>query len=470
MTYTGTLRHYQQEAVIFTTNRKSTLLGHDLGLGKSHISMAYCEQIKHQNPNVLILCPSAIIYQWQEEITKFTDSKCIVINGSKKQRQKQWQEDAYYYITNYEKLRTDIELFQKTWGVVILDECTKIKSPKAILTQKSYQLRAVKKLCLSGTPIHNTPNDLYSIVNFLYPNLLGSWWQFANRYIEFEQREMNGYRFNEVVGYRNLDELHRKISMFFIRKRKEDVLKELPPVIYETLTCEMNPNQADVYEQIFEEMIALHDEENILHLLTALKLLSNHPTLLKETKGEKIKKFSPLISDESSGKLKVLLEFIEENKDKKIVVFSEYVKMLHIIAQNLTIPYRMFNGQQSKEDNNKALHEFREKEEVRILLSSESGGYGVNLQNASIVVNYDLPYNPSDFMQRVGRLHRIGQLNPVVCINLITFSSIENKVLKILLSKQMMIDQIVEGSVNEVSFIKEIWRELKNERNNGIII
>ena len=94
----------------------------------------------------------------------------------------------------------------------------------------------------------------------------------------------------------------------------------------------------------------------------------------------------------------------------------------------------------------------------------------MNLQNASIVVNYDLPYNPSDFMQRVGRLHRIGQLNPVVCINLITFSSIENKVLKILLSKQMMIDQIVEGSVNEVSFIKEIWRELKNERNNGIII
>ena len=120
--FKGTLRNYQKEVLQFTIDKKAILNAMELGTGKTVVSLAYCEQVKPQNSNILILCPSAIIYQWQEEISKFTDSKSIVINGNKKQRQKLWKEESYYYITNYEKLRTDIELFKQQWGVVILDE------------------------------------------------------------------------------------------------------------------------------------------------------------------------------------------------------------------------------------------------------------------------------------------------------------------------------------------------------------
>ncbi len=462
--YLGKLREYQKQGLKYLISKKSVLVGWDLGLGKTHLSMAYCEGIKHQNhQQVLILCPSAIIYQWKEEIEKFTDSKCIVINGPKPKRVKQWRYDAYYYITNYEKLRYDPEIFMKKWGVVVVDECTKLKNPKAKLTLKAKELRAVKKIALSGTPIHNTPNDLYSIVNFLYPNLMGTWWQFANRYIVFEPRELgNGKIFNEITGFKNLDELHRKISMFFIRKKKEDVLTELPPVIYETLTCEMNKNQQNVYNIILSEILAKHDHENVLHLFTGLKLLSNHPTLLKETKGEKLIPFSSLVNDLSSNKLNMLIDFIEDNKSKQIVIFSQYTKILDIIAKNINVPFVQFRGNQTKEQNNTALHNFKENKEIICFLSSDAGAYGVNLQNASILVNYDLPYNPSVYNQRIGREHRIGQKETVVCINLVTQSSIETKVLKILSEKQNMIDKIIDGKTGEMSFINQIWRELKN--------
>ncbi len=463
MTYIGKLRQYQKIAVDFITNKKSTLIGYDLGLGKTHISMAYCEQIKPQNESVLVLCPSAIIYQWKEEIERYTDSKVIVINGDKKKRRLQWEEDSYYYVTNYEKLRVDAQIFQKVWGVVILDECTKIKSPKAQITRKSYQLRANKKICLSGTPIHNSPNDLYSICQFLYPFMLGTWWQFANRYIEYELKDFGGRCFNEIVGFKNLDELHDRIKMFFIRKKKEDVLTELPPVIYETLTCQMNPNQYKVYEEIMDEIITTPKGENCLHLFTALKLLSNHPTLLKETGGEKIKKFSPLVDDLTSNKLKVLLEFIEDNKDKKIVIFSEYVLMLKIISKNLNIPHRMFHGKQTKEENNQALHDFREDNNIKLFLSSKAGSYGVNLQCASVVINYDLPYSVADYFQREGRVHRIGQKSSVVVVNIINQNSIEKKVLEILFKKQNMIDQIIEGKITDNIFT-DILLEMKNEK------
>ena len=466
MTYTGKLSKYQTEAVDFIKAKKSTLIGYDLGLGKTHISMAYCEDLKPKNNDVLVLCPASIVLQWKEEIEKFTDSKVTIINGVRKKRCQQWEERSYYYITNYEKLRTDNQIFHRVWGVVILDECTKIKSQKAQLTRKAYMLRANKKICLSGTPVHNSPNDLYSIVNFLYPYLLGNYWQFANRYIDFEPREINGRTFNEIKGFQNLDELHNKIKMFFIRKKKEDVLTELPPVIYETLTCVMNPNQYNVYERIMDEITILQEKENTLHLFTALKLLSNHPSLLKETEGEKIKQFGSLVSDTKSDKLRVLMEFIEQNKDKKIVLFSQYKKMIYIISEELkTKGYKhlVCTGGITLKDRNDNINKFKQDKTINLLINTDTLAYGVNLQEASILINYDLPYSVADFYQRIGRLHRIGQRSSVVVINIITQSSIERKVLKILMGKQNMIDQIIDGKV-ETNIFNDIMMEMRKEK------
>lgn len=446
MAFSGILRSYQKDGLRQVIKNRSNLVSWDLGLGKTILSLAYCEGIKLDNKDgVLVLTPSAIVYQWQEEIKKFTDSNYVIVSGSKTKRSKQWQTPAYYHITNYEKLRTDSEIFNRQWGVVIIDECTKIKNSKAQLTQKAYQIRARKKIGLSGTPIHNTPQDLYSIVNFLYPNLLGSWWQFTNRYIEFEQREMGGRSFNEIIGYKNLDELHQKIQMFFLRKKKEEVLTELPQVTYETLTCAMNPNQEAVYEQICEEIVLTRDTDTILHLLTGLKLLSDHPSLLHQTAGTRLRHFASQVTNTSSHKLNVLLDFVTEHQNQKIVIFSEYVAMLKLIAAHLPVPYVLFHGQQSKEENNSALHRFREDGDIKVLLSSKSGSYGVNLQNASVMVNYDLPYSVADYFQRVGRLHRMGQKSNIVVVNIVTNSTIERKILRILHEKQSMIDQIIDG-------------------------
>ena len=461
--FKGELRRYQVDTIEFMKHKPAIFIGHDMGLGKTAICLYYCELTKEQNPSkILILCPSAVINTWIEEIEKWTKSSYVVIDGSPKQRRELWQKNVYYYITNYEKLRIDMEIFNRKWGIIIADEVTKLKSMNSQLTRQASKLKAFKRIALSGFPIHNSPIDLYSIINFfVFPYYFGRYQTFRDKYIETELVEMGDKTFYQVVGYKNLDDLKKRISPFFIRKTKQEVLPELPPLIFETLSVDMTENQKQIYDTI---MSNINQDEPELNLLTALKLLSNHPSLLKNTEGNTLKQYADMVINFKSNKLDILLEFIEENQNNKIVIFSQYTKMLDEIAIELTkrnIGFSSVRGDNSKEENNHNIQHFKEQSICQVLLSSDSGAFGINLQEASIIIHYDLPFNPAIYRQRIDRLYRMGQTKGVVCINLITNSTIEHRVLQILLNKINIIDQIVEGS-SEKDFTKQIFETIHN--------
>ena len=463
--FKGILRQYQLETIEFMKHKPAIFMCHDMGLGKTIITLYYCELTKEQNPSkILILCPSQVINTWKEEIEKWTNTNYVIIEGTSKQRRELWKKDVYYYITNYEKLRTDTELFQKKWGIIVADECTKLKSISSQLTQQASKLKSFKRIALSGFPIHNSPIDLYSIISFfVFPYYFGKYPQFKNKYVETELVEMGDKVFSKVIGYKNLNDLKKRISPFFIRKTKQEVLPELPPLIFETLSVGMTSNQKQIYDTI---MADINDEEPELNLLTALKLLSNHPQLLKETEGNTIKKYGNMVVDLKSNKLDTLLEFLEEQtKENKIVIFSQYTGMLDIISNHIKILHTFIRGDTPKAWNDKNIEIFKTDSTAKVLLSSDSGAFGINLQEASIIIHYDLPFNPAIYKQRIDRLYRIGQTKGVVCINFVTNSTIEHRVLQILLNKVNMIDQVIEGTI-EKDFLKQIFETIKNGNSN----
>lgn len=504
MTFTGTLLPYQPEAVDKMCERGRVLVAYDLGLGKTVLTIAAIERLmdtkKVKEPG-LIICLSSLKYQWAGQIEKFTGgtSKPLVIDGTPKKRAEQYAEamdwrntGIDYIILNYEQVVNDWNTIKDLpRGFVVLDEATAIKS------FKSKRSRAVKKLinapyrfALTGTPIENgKPEELYSIMQFVDASVLG-------RFDIFDAAFIVRNSWGAPQYYRNLSTLHTKMKEASVRKAQKDpdVAPYLPDTIHkDPMHIVFDRASSKLYTRIGQDLLSDLDEAQdlfgsnfnimshygmesrrggpedemrgrIMSKIGALKMLCSHPDLLKtsatkfkQMSGEGSSYIAELVDSGAldgctrSPKLDYLTqyvkEFLDQSDDNKVVIFATYVDMLDMVEEALGPDIcRKYSGRLDAKTKERNKIDFNTNPDVRVLISSDAGGYGVDLPAANLLINYDLPWSSGSATQRNGRIQRASSTWPSIVIqDLIIAGSIEERQHEMLQQKSSVANAIIDG-------------------------
>ncbi len=423
MNFKTPLFNYQKIGVAFMLKAKNCILGDEPGLGKTIQSITVAEHNKANK--VLVLCPASLKENWHEEIKKWTKRKSIIIKGTAKMRKNQWQSEANYYIANYELLLRDLELMQNiNWDFIIADEATRISNPQAKSSKAIKRIKAKKRLALTGTPINNKPDDLWNIADYIRPGEFGSFWNFKQRYCICDY-------WGSTIGYRNLNEIRNKIQRIMIRRKKEEVLKELPPKLYEDIFTELNGYERSYYTSLKEEMIALINKNTVeaTNALTQMIRLKQLTSSLE------------LLGGEGSSKLETLKELLKDIicNGNKAVIFTQFAEMSKIMLRELE-EYNplLINGEIPANERQKIVHNFNNKSEHKIMIMTEAGAFGLNLQSASYVIHYDLSWSLSKMIQREDRCHRVGQKKNVTIYTLMARNTIDQYVRSVIYRKQKL--------------------------------
>jgi len=445
---------FQKIGVGFLLVTRSSLLGDEPGCGKSLQALA--TTIIKKAEKVLIVCPSTLKLNWLDEINKWLKGKkCTVIGGDKKIRKKQWAEKSDFYIMNYELLLRDIEEIKKIdWDYIIADEATRISNPKAKQSKLIKLIPAKYKIALTGTPLNNAVQDIWNILDFCKPNLLGTFWQFTTKYC-------NKDRFGGIISYKNLNELKTHISNNMLRRKKEEVLHELPDKMYETLYVELDHEEKKIYNAIKEEIVSELREYEISRVLKD-RYLSN--ALVKMIRLKQVTGSLELVSDHIySSKVNALKELLNDiiHNDSKVIVFTQFSEMADILVRELD-KYNplLISGKVKNKVRKENVDSFQNNDKNKVIVMTSAGGYGLNLQRANYVVHYDLPWSISKIEQREGRAHRIGQKNKLTIFRLIVQNSIDEYVLKVLHKKQKMAEEIL-GDKEKAKKVKLSKNDIK---------
>ena len=495
MTFTGTLLPYQPEAVDAMCDRGKMLVAYDLGLGKTVLTIAALEQLMDngsiREPGIII-CLSSLKYQWAEQIRKFTDgtSTPLVIDGTPKQREAQYIEAldwghslVDYVIINYEQVVNDWEYVrQLPTGFIICDEATAIKSFRSKRSKYVKKLKSDYKFALTGTPVENgKPEELYSIMQFVDNSLLG-------RFDLFDQTFIVRNRFGGVDRYRNLPLLNTTLSAACVRKRQSDpdVAPYLPETIFaEPILIQFDSAGSKLYKSIANEILNDLDEAmdsygasfdifshygqansfegadalrgKIMSKLTSLRMLCDHPELLQfsaESSGyvADLKETGRLDKVTKSPKLSALKEYVDnflgEYEGNKIVIFTSYVHMVDIIRDALVMNWGStpYTGEMNAKDKEQSKLRFQTDPDVRVLVSSDAGGYGVDLPQANLLINYDLPWNAGLAVQRNGRIRRASSTwKTIVVQDFLMEGSIEERQHAMLAQKLAVAGAVLDG-------------------------
>ncbi len=443
------LYHYQLRGALFAAYRGRCILGDDMGLGKTVQTMAAAELLARERgiERVLVVAPASVKYQWETEIRKFTDRPVQVIEGGHKARRAQYAQATFYRLVNYEQILRDLDELN-AWqpDLIVLDEAQRIKNWEAKTSRAVKRLRSRYALVLTGTPLENKIEELYSIVQFVDDRRLGPAFQFLNDHRVIDDK-------GKLLGYRNLDKLREKLEPILLRRTRAEVLTQLPARTDNTVYVEMTDAQRGPYaEQQFTLARLVHkkylteiDRRRILCCIVNMRMLCDSTFLYdKETNvSPKLEEFSELMRE------------LVAAGPHKVVVFSQWETMLRKAAEvleRLKIEYVTLHGGVPSKQRRGLMERFREDPNCRVFLSTDAGGTGLNLQAADTVINLEVPWNPAVLEQRIARVHRMGQHRPVQAINLVTRASIEERVLATLELKKSLFEGIFAGTTDEVSF------------------
>ncbi len=421
---------YQKIGVTFMLKCKNCIMADEPGMGKTIQSITTAEAAKAKK--ILIFCPSILKENWAEEVKKWTKKTSVIIAGTPKQRQSKWQLDRNYYISNYEQLLRDLEDMQKIdWDFIIADEATRISNPRSKSGRFIKKIKAKNKIALTGTPINNRPDDLWNIADFIRPGELGSFWSFRDQYCVVNN-------WGGVAGYKNLNELRQRIQRIMIRRRKEDVLKELPPKLYTDIHCDLNRAERNYYNQIKNEIASdlLKGEkiDNALVKMVRLKQLTGSAELL----GSEITK---------SSKMEALQELLGEVivDGNKVIVFTQFAKMAKIITRDLSgYDPLLISGEVPEEERQKLVHEFNNGEKNKVMVMTEAGAFGLNLQRANYVIHYDLSWSLSKMVQREDRAHRVGQKKNVTIYTMMARDTIDEYIRSVIYAKKKISNFLID--------------------------
>jgi len=457
------LREYQKEGVAWLERlrhmRLSGILADDMGLGKTLQAIVALTQNKAANKEAvsIVVCPTSLVYNWQQELSTFNSKlKVLIIDGTPAQRKKLLKKiDSHdVVITSYSLLQKDIEIYQEhSFSYAILDEAQHIKNRLTRNAKSVKMLNASHRLILTGTPIENSLDELWSLFDFLMPGLLSSFDRFVDKYIRPSRYE----------GSRNLEPLRAKVAPFILRRMKKDVLKELPPVSQIVYHCNLSDEQKELYSSYAtsarQELTKLVNKEgfdkvqiHVLATLTRLKQICCHPAIFAKEEAE--------CGD--SAKYEMLMELIHSLIDgqRRAVIFSQYTQMLQIIRRDLEkmgIRFCYLDG--SSKNRLDIVNTFNNDDTIPLfLVSLKAGGSGLNLVGADTVIHYDMWWNPAVENQATDRVHRIGQQKNVSAYKLITKGTIEEKILELQNRKRSLVTSIV--SCDDEALKKLTWEEV----------
>jgi len=433
------------------------LLADDMGLGKTVQTLSFLQHHKEENPDAkfLVVCPTTLMYNWENEIRKFTPNlKHFIHHGPKRNALGLKIDDYDIMITTYGTMRSDIKTIKEiNFDYVVLDESQAIKNPQSQVAKAALLLNSKNRLALSGTPVQNNTFDLFAQMNFLNPGMLGSREFFMNEFAtpidKFQETEIK-------------QQLRKLIYPFLLRRTKEQVAKDLPEKTETLLFCEMGNDQRKIYDAYrnayASQILGMIDERGLersqLHILqglTKLRQICDSPAILNEQE-----KFA-----NHSVKIEELMREIEENVgDHKALVFSQFLGMLGLIREQLEakgIPYAYFDGSTSSTDREKAIQNFQNNHECRVfLISLKAGGIGLNLTAADYVYIVDPWWNPAVEQQAIDRTHRIGQTKNIFAYRLICKDTIEEKMLLLQDRKRSLANDLV---ADDSAFLKRLTRE-----------
>lgn len=453
----GILFPYQQEGVAFATFRDGAIIADEMGLGKTiqAIATAVMKKKLFGFKKTLIICPASLKEQWKQEIEKFSYEKAVVAEGLPEQRASLYRNsDAYFIIANYETVLRDWrEMNRMETDFIILDEAQKIKNFSTITAQSIKLLEKKHALVITGTPIENRLIDLYSIIQFIDPQFLAPLWEFSYQHCHFDENKAD-----KITGYYNLQQLNERLKPILIRREKRKVLKELPLVTEITVPIAMHLEQ-EIYHASYAKGIATilrkkfispFDLQKLMLLMNSMRMVCDSTFLV-----DKESYISPKLHELKH----ILLEKLDlKNHKGKVIIFSEWITMLHLIGKMLHecgIGFAQLSSQVAVKNRDKLVKKFETDIDCQVFLSTEAGGAGLNLQVADTVINFELPWNPAKKNQRIGRIDRLGQLSKqLTVINLITKNSIETKIASGLTLKQNLFDGVLknENGPDEVDF------------------
>lgn len=457
----ATLRNYQADGVQWLERLRlmylSGVLADDMGLGKTLQAIVAVSQAHQEGDISLVVCPTSLLYNWYEEIIKFNPKlKVIVIDGVPNQRKKLIKNIKKYdvIVTSYSLLQKDIEMYQPTlFKYSILDEAQHIKNRGTRNAKSVKMINAEHRLILSGTPIENSLDELWSLFDYLMPGFLSSYDRFVEKYIRVPKEEQSS----------NLEYLKKKVAPFIMRRMKEDVLDDLPPVSEITYRCHLTDFQEELYKSYAasarDELTKLVERDgfdkvqiHVLATLTRLKQICCHPAIFAKE----------LPQDGDSAKYEMLIELVQNliEGNHKTVIFSQYTKMLQIMRgdfEKMGIRFCYLDG--STKNRLDIVKQFNEDSKISLfLVSLKAGGTGLNLVGADTVIHYDMWWNPAVENQATDRVHRIGQNRSVSVYKLVTMSTIEEKIVEMQKRKQGLVKKVV--SCDEEAISKLTWEDV----------
>ena len=458
------LRSYQVEGVHWLERLRKMhlngILADDMGLGKTLQAIVAITQhhaeVKCKTAS-LVVCPTSLLYNWFEEFQRFNPNlKVLVIDGIPNQRKKLLKTLGKYdiLITSYSLLQKDVDHYLKqNLGYVILDEAQHIKNRSTRNAQSVKLLKSTYKLILTGTPIENSLLELWSLFDFLMPGLLSSYKRFVEKYM----------RDSGHANKDNMLQLKRKGSPFILRRMKVDVLKDLPPVSHIVYHTQLTPSQQELYTSYVnaarEELSSLVKKEgfekiqiHVLATLTRLKQICCHPAIFAKDSAE----------EGDSAKYEMLMELLDslvEGKHK-IVIFSQYTRMLKIMREDLEkkgIKFSYLDG--STKNRLEVVKDFNADQSISVfLVSLKAGGSGLNLVGADTVIHYDMWWNPAVENQATDRVHRLGQTKSVMAYKLVTLGTIEEKIINMQNKKRGLVKQVI--CTDDEAMSKLTWEEV----------
>ncbi len=454
---------YQEEGIRFSLFKRGALIGDEMGLGKTlqAISLAILKKEVFGFHKVVVITLASLKEQWKREIERFTGEKAVVIAGTQQHRENGYKDNAFFKITNYEAVLRDINILSRFKpDLVILDEAQRIKN---FTTKTADAVKSIPRnhsLVLTGTPLENKLEDVYSIVQFLDSHLLAPLWKFAADHFMLSRSKKG-----RIMGYRNLDLLKERLKPVVIRRRKEEVLKELPKELVNNYYLDLSEKQEKMHQGFLSMLLPLINKK----YLTPMDIRRMQELLLNM---RRVCDSTYLIDRKTniSPKLKELAGIIDElviQNDRKVVIFSEWTTMTFLIGKQLStagIPFVELTGKVPVKKRQALIDEFTNNPECKVFLSTDAGGTGLNLQAADCVINFELPWNPSRMNQRIGRVSRIGQTSQCInVVNLICKRSIEEKILAGIQMKTDLFQGVFDDGPDIVEFSREKRTELINK-------
>ncbi len=468
---------YQKEGVRRIVEKGRILLADEMGLGKTVQTIAAVEVFSRflGVKSVLIICPTSLKYQWQKEIHKFSGRKAVVIEGSPLSRRELYHNDTFYKIISYGACSNDSdEIVQLKPDLVIIDEAQRIKNWKTKTAQAVKRIHSDFAIVLTGTPLENRIEELHSLMEFVDQYKLGPLFRFLGAHQILDER-------GKLKGYKNLREIYKTLDDVLLRRNRQAIIDQLPGRIDKNYYIEMTREQISEHEYYYDIVSKLvnrwvhlgflsdEDREKLLKALNCMRMVCDSTYILKNNTnhGNKI------------GELENLIEDLLQDPDNKIVIFSQWKKMFELVIQLLNrkkLSYLYLNGDIPAQKRNEIIEEFQSGDRIKLFLSTDAGGVGVNLQSANIIINLDLPWNPAVLDQRIGRIYRLGQKKHIRVYNFIAYNSIEHRILYLLDFKRAVFNGVLETDGNDEVMLEGFMESVKamtevvlnNEQNSAI--